>query len=109
MFITPDMAYMAKLAWAYGTYILMTLVYTAITIPYISMIGVITSDPVERLSANGYRFVDDQDCRFLVTIVVPMLAVWLGQGNKALGYQFFDGADGGDGRLAVYLLFSYHA
>ncbi|MDI5349414.1 MFS transporter, partial [Salmonella enterica subsp. enterica serovar Kentucky] len=41
----------AKLAWAYGTYILMTLVYTAITIPYISMIGVITSDPVERLSA----------------------------------------------------------
>lgn len=36
MFITPDMAYTAKLAWAYFTYILMTLVYTAITIPYIS-------------------------------------------------------------------------
>lgn len=88
MFITPDMAYMAKLAWAYGTYILMTLVYTAITIPYISMIGVITSDPVERLSANGYRFVMTKIAAFLVTIVVPMLAVWLGQGNKALGYQF---------------------
>ncbi|MBR7453930.1 hypothetical protein G3W44_27910, partial [Klebsiella pneumoniae] len=80
MFITPDMAYMAKLAWAYGTYILMTLVYTAITIPYISMIGVITGDRVQRLSANGYRFVMTKIAGFLVTIVVPMLAVWLGEG-----------------------------
>ena len=67
MFITPDMAYMAKLAWAYFTYILMTLVYTAITIPYISLIGVITDDPGERLSANGYRFVMTKIAAFLVT------------------------------------------
>ena len=71
MFITPDMVYMAKLAWAYGTYILMTLVYTAITIPYISMIGVITSDPVERLSANGYRFVMTKIAAFLVSRCLP--------------------------------------
>ena len=105
MFITPDMAYMAKLAWAYGTYILMTLVYTAITIPYISMIGVITSDPVERLSANGYRFVMTKIAAFLVTIVVPMLAVWLGQGNKALGYQFSMGLMGAMG--AVLFIFCF--
>ncbi|ECD8523797.1 MFS transporter, partial [Salmonella enterica] len=105
MFITPDMAYMAKLAWAYGTYILMTLVYTAITIPYISMIGVITSDPVERLSANGYRFVMTKIAAFLVTIVVPMLAVWLGQGNKALGYQFSMGLMGAMGALLFIFCF----
>lgn len=55
------------------------------------MIGVITSDPVERLSANGYRFVMTKIAAFLVTIVVPMLAVWLGQGNKALVTSFLWG------------------
>jgi len=99
MFITPDIAYTAKLAWAYFTYILMTLVYTAITIPYISLIGVITDDPDERLSANGYRFVMTKIAAFLVTIVVPVLAVWLGQGNKALGYQFSMGIMGAMGTL----------
>lgn len=94
MFITPDMAYTAKLAWAYFTYILMTVIYTAITIPYISLIGVISDNPVERLSANGYRFVMTKIAAFLVTIVVPMLAVYLGHGNKALGYQFSMGLMG---------------
>ncbi|NMJ17245.1 MFS transporter, partial [Salmonella enterica subsp. enterica serovar Anatum] len=83
----------------------MTLVYTAITIPYISMIGVITSDPVERLSANGYRFVMTKIAAFLVTIVVPMLAVWLGQGNKALGYQFSMGLMGAMGALLFIFCF----
>lgn len=87
MFITPDVDYTAKLAWAYFTYILMTVVYTVITIPYISMIGVITDDPLERLSANGYRFVMTKIAAFLVTIVVPLMAVWLGQDSKAHGYQ----------------------
>lgn len=94
MFITPDVAYTAKLAWAYFTYILMTIIYTAITIPYISMIGVITDDPVDRLSANGYRFVMTKIAAFLVTIVVPLLAVYLGHGNKAIGYQLAMGLMG---------------
>lgn len=105
MFITPEAAYTAKLAWAYLTYILMTLVYTAITIPYISLIGVITDDPNERLSANGYRFVMTKIAAFLVTIVVPMLAVWLGQGNKALGYQLAMGLMGAMGTLLFIFCF----
>ncbi|RPH24148.1 MFS transporter [Buttiauxella warmboldiae] len=105
MFITPDIAYMAKLAWAYFTYIFMTLVYTAITIPYISLIGVITDDPAERLSANGYRFVMTKIAAFLVTIVVPFLAVWLGHGNKALGYQLAMGLMGAMGTLLFIFCF----
>ncbi len=105
MFITPDAGYTTKLAWAYFSYILMTLVYTAITIPYISLIGVITSDPEERLSANGYRFVMTKIAAFLVTIVVPLLAVWLGQGNKALGYQLSMGIMGAMG--AVLFIFCF--
>ncbi|HEI8867436.1 TPA: MFS transporter [Serratia odorifera] len=105
MFITPDVAYTAKLAWAYFTYILMTVVYTAITIPYISMIGVITDDPLERLSANGYRFVMTKIAAFLVTIIVPIMAVWLGQGNKALGYQLSMGLMGAVGAALFIFCF----
>jgi GPH family glycoside/pentoside/hexuronide:cation symporter len=105
MFITPDVDYTAKLAWAYFTYILMTVIYTAITIPYISMIGVITDDPLERLSANGYRFVMTKIAAFLVTIVVPLMAVWLGQGNKAHGYQLSMGLMGVMG--AVLFIFCF--
>ena len=57
------------------------------TIPYISLIGVITDDPAERLSANGYRFVLVKVAAFLVTIVVPALALKLGDGNMQDGYQ----------------------
>ena len=86
-FITPDLAYSYKLAWAYFSYILLTLLFTIVTIPYISLIGVITNDPAERLSANGYRFVLVKVAAFLVTIVVPALALYLGDGNMRDGYQ----------------------
>ena len=86
-FITPDVAYTYKLAWAYFSYILLTLMFTIVTIPYISLIGVITDDPAERLSANGYRFVLVKVAAFLVTIVVPALAVYLGDGNMQDGFQ----------------------
>jgi len=86
-FITPDVAYSYKLAWAYFSYILLTLLFTIVTIPYISLIGVITDDPAERLSANGYRFVLVKVAAFLVTIVVPALALYLGDGNMRDGYQ----------------------
>ena len=86
-FITPDLAYSYKLAWAYFSYILLTLVFTVVTIPYISLIGVITDDPAERLSANGYRFVLVKVAAFLVTIVVPALALYLGDGDMQAGYQ----------------------
>lgn len=86
-FITPDVAYTYKLAWAYFSYILLTLLFTVVTIPYISLIGVITNDPAERLSANGYRFVLVKIAAFIITIVVPTLAVYLGDGNIQDGYQ----------------------
>lgn len=87
-FSTPDGDYNDKLVWAYSTYIFVTLMFTSVTIPYISLIGVMTSDPKERLSANGYRLFFAKIAAFLVTIIVPKLAAadyW--QGNTALGYQ----------------------
>jgi GPH family glycoside/pentoside/hexuronide:cation symporter len=86
-FSTPDLDYNGKLLWAYSTYILVTLMFTAVTIPYISIIGVLTDDPKERLSANGYRLFFAKIAAFLVTIVVPMLAASWGEDKLAQGYQ----------------------
>ncbi len=86
-FTTPGFDYSGKLIYAYVTYIFVTLMFTAVTIPYISLIGVLTSDPKERLSANGYRLFFAKIAAFLVSIVVPVMAASLGKNDLAKGYQ----------------------
>lgn len=86
-FSTPDLDYNAKLVYAYATYILVTLMFTSVTIPYISLISVLTDDPQERLSANGYRLFFAKIAAFLVTIIVPQLSEAWGKGSIQLGYQ----------------------
>ena len=87
VFTTPDWAYSAKLVWAYSTYILMTIMTSGVGVPYISLISGLTSDPKERLSANGYRLFFAKIGAFMVTIIVPILADKWGAGNPATGYQ----------------------
>jgi glycoside/pentoside/hexuronide:cation symporter, GPH family len=87
MFTTPDISYSGKLIWAYATYILMMLVFTAIVIPYISLPGVLTADPQERLSANGYRLFFAKAAALMVTSFVPLFAARWGQEHIAKGYQ----------------------
>ncbi len=87
VFTTPDLPYTGKLIWAYATYILMMLVFTAIVIPYISLPGVLTADPQERLSANGYRLFFAKGASLLVNTFVPIFAARWGQEHLAKGYQ----------------------
>lgn len=86
-FTTPGFDYAGKMVYAYVTYIFVTIMFTSVTIPYISLIGVLTSDPQERLSANGYRLFFAKIAAFLVSIVVPILAEKWGKTDIARGYQ----------------------
>ena len=86
-FTTPEFDYTGKLIYAYVTYIFVNLMFTSVTIPYISLIGVLTSDSKERLTANGYRLFFAKIAAFLVSIVVPILAEKLGKNDLARGYQ----------------------
>lgn len=104
-FTTPDLDYNGKLVWAYATYILVNLVFTAVTIPYISLIGVLTDSPKERLSANGYRLFFAKVAAFLVSIVVPILAKRWGADDLAHGYQLAMGVMGA--LAAVLFLFCF--
>ena len=87
LFTTPDFSYNMKLVWAYATYLLATLMFTGVAIPYISYIGVLTSDPQERLSANGYRMFFAKIANVIIVASVPDLAKLWGDGDMAKGYQ----------------------
>lgn len=52
---TPDWGEGAKLAWAYFTYLLMMTVYTAINVPYGSMLAVMTDDSDEKTVFSSFR------------------------------------------------------
>lgn len=55
-FTTPPLGLMGKLIYAYVTYILYTLIYTANNVPYGALMGVMTSDEEERTSLSSFRF-----------------------------------------------------
>lgn len=55
LFTTPDFGPTGKLIWAYATYILMMTVYTAVNVPYSSMLAVITRDSDEKTVFSSFR------------------------------------------------------
>ncbi|MDP2235655.1 MAG: MFS transporter [Bacteroidales bacterium] len=57
LFTTPDLTSTGKIIYAYVTYILFTLIYTANNIPYGALMAVITGDDKERTVLGSYRMV----------------------------------------------------
>ncbi|ELX09077.1 inner membrane symporter [Janthinobacterium sp. HH01] len=86
-YTTPDLSSGGKLAWAYGTYLLMMVCYTCINIPYNALSGVLSADPQERATVNSLRFIFAFAGGTLVTAATPALVRWLGGGNEQLGWQ----------------------
>ncbi len=86
-YTTPDLARHGKLIWAYGTYLFMMLCYTGINIPYNALSGVMSSNPQERTTINGLRFIFAFSGSMIVTWATPRLVKWLGGGDERLGWQ----------------------
>lgn len=57
LFTTPDLSTSAKIVYAYVTYCLMMIIYTAVNVPYASLLGVMTSSLKDRTSLATYRFI----------------------------------------------------
>ena len=87
MFSTPDWSYSNKVIYAFATYFLMSLTYTAINIPYCSLGGVITADPKERVSCQSYRFFMVGIATLILSSSLLPMAQWFGGADKAKGYQ----------------------
>ncbi|MFT3867875.1 MAG: MFS transporter [Nibricoccus sp.] len=106
LYTTPDFtSYASKLVWAYATYAFTMVMFTAVVIPYISLPGVITNSPQERLSANGYRLFMAKVGATALAFAVPLLVKEWGMGNPAKGYQLAMGLMGVV--AAVLLLFCF--
>lgn len=86
-FTTPDLSPDGKVIYAFLTYGLLMLAYTAINIPYSALGGVLTANPKERVSVQSYRFVFGMLGGLLVTACTLPLVGYFGDGDQALGYQ----------------------
>jgi GPH family glycoside/pentoside/hexuronide:cation symporter len=87
MFANPDFSYTGKLIYAYVTYSLMMLAYTAINVPYSALMGVISSSTIERTKVASYRFFCAFAAGWLVGTFVTPLKNILGGGDEALGFK----------------------
>lgn len=54
-FYTPNLSESGRLVYAYITYTLMMTVYTAVNVPYASLLAVISPNPKERNTLSSYR------------------------------------------------------
>jgi len=87
MFASPDLSYTGKLIYAYVTYSLMMLAYTAINVPYSALMGVISPSSIERTKVASYRFFCAFAAGWLVGTFVTPLKNILGGGDEALGFK----------------------
>jgi GPH family glycoside/pentoside/hexuronide:cation symporter len=55
-FTTPNFGPTGKIVYAYATFLLFMACYAGINIPYSSLLGVLTPDPLQRTSAASFKF-----------------------------------------------------
>ncbi len=82
MFTTPHLGATGKLLWAYVTFNGMMMLYTAVNIPYTSMLGVISPDPDQRTIVSSVKFVFAYTAATIVSFSLLPLAAWLGGTGK---------------------------
>ena len=85
-FYTPDLGSTGKLVYAYVTYTLMMMAYTAINIPYSALMGVLSPNTQERTSVSTYRFVLAFAGAFVVQGLTLPLVKFFGRGDQAVGF-----------------------
>jgi len=86
-FTTPPFGPEGKLVYAYVTYIVLMMVYSANNLPYSALSGVITGDLAERTSLSSYRFVCAMSAAFVIQGLALPMVNYFGQGDSAKGYQ----------------------
>lgn len=86
-FSTPPFGPDGKLIYAYVTYIVLMMVYSANNLPYSALSGVMTGDMGDRTSLSSYRFVFAMIAQLVIQgLALPMVKTF-GGGDQALGYQ----------------------
>lgn len=83
---TPDFGPTGKRIYAYGLYLLMMAVYTAVNVPYGSLLGVMTDDDNEKNKFSSFRMVGAYAMGFITLLSFPYLQKLVG-GTDAHQYS----------------------
>ncbi|HMP94782.1 MAG TPA: MFS transporter, partial [Phnomibacter sp.] len=86
-FSTPNFSPGGKVAYAFITYFLLVIVYSANNLPYSALSGVLTGSMKERNSLSSYRFVAVMVAQFIIQVLLLPLAISVGKGDKAAGFE----------------------
>ncbi|EDV4893812.1 MFS transporter [Salmonella enterica subsp. houtenae] len=87
-FTVPDAGMGVKITWAFGTYLILSVGYTAINVPYCALINTMTTRHEEVIACQSWRFVLCGGAGFVVSVGLPWMVDFLGRGNAAQGYQW---------------------
>ena len=82
---TPDFGSVGKRIYAYTLYLLMMAVYTAVNVPYGSLLGVMTDDDNEKNQFSSFRMVGAYAMGFITLLSFPYLQKLVG-GTEAHQY-----------------------
>ena len=85
MFSVPDLEGDQKVLYAYATYILFSIAYTIVSIPYSSLTAVITEDAQERTNLSAYRMAFALGGGIIVGVGTQPLVTFFGGGAE--GFQ----------------------
>lgn len=75
---TPDFGMTGKRIYAYVLYLLMMAIYTAVNVPYGSLLGVMTDDDDEKNQFSSYRMVGAYAMGFITLLSFPYLRKLVG-------------------------------
>jgi GPH family glycoside/pentoside/hexuronide:cation symporter len=87
LFLGPELSQVGKLIYAYITYTLVMLAYTAINVPYSALLAVISPVAEERIKATQFRFVFASLGGLCVGAFAKPLVNWLGNGDEVTGFR----------------------
>ncbi len=86
VYVTPNAGPHGKLIYAYITYTLVMMMYSANNTPYSALMGVMTPDSSERSSLASYRFVGALVGQFIIQALPLPLVAKFGHGDSAKGW-----------------------
>ncbi|MBO4362713.1 MAG: MFS transporter [Paludibacteraceae bacterium] len=78
LLFTPDLGPVGKRIYAYTLYLLMMAVYTAVNVPYGSLLGVMTTDDNEKNQFSAFRMVGAYAMGFVTMIAFPYVQRMVG-------------------------------
>jgi len=86
-FTVPNLSNTNKLIYAYASYLLLMTFYTLANIPYTALLGVMSSNSLERTGIASYKSVFSFLGGAVLNASLLPLAKALGQGNEVKGWQ----------------------